>query len=126
MKVNGTRVEDLAGTGVVTKQRYVVPLWVSGLGVTLAFLGQVTWVLVRWAVRAWLLTLPAVLTALAYWRGGLLGVLALSLSRRRRACCGRTGGRHRSPGSRSSVPAACGAGTSRIGAAGTRRWTGPA
>jgi DNA segregation ATPase FtsK/SpoIIIE, S-DNA-T family len=77
VKVNGTRVEDLAGTGLVTKQRYVVPLWVSVTGVTLAFLARAAWFLLAWAVRAWLVSLPAAFVAVTYWRVGGLSVAAL-------------------------------------------------
>jgi S-DNA-T family DNA segregation ATPase FtsK/SpoIIIE len=77
VKVNGTRVEDLAGTGLVTKQRYVVPLWVSVTGVTLAFAARAAWFLLAWTIRAWLVSVPAALVALTYWRAGGLGVTAL-------------------------------------------------
>jgi DNA segregation ATPase FtsK/SpoIIIE, S-DNA-T family len=76
VKVNGTRVEDLAGTGLVTKQRWVLPLWVS----VPLFLGRVTargaWLLAVWAVRAWAATVPAGLLVLVHVRAGGLGVLA--------------------------------------------------
>jgi DNA segregation ATPase FtsK/SpoIIIE, S-DNA-T family len=83
VKVNGTRVEDLAGTGLVTKQRYVVPLWASVLGVTFTFLGRTVWLALRWAVRAWVITVPMLLIALAYWYSGasaVVGLVALTLS----------------------------------------------
>ena len=32
MKINGYRADDLLGAGLVTRQRYVIPLWVSLLG----------------------------------------------------------------------------------------------
>jgi S-DNA-T family DNA segregation ATPase FtsK/SpoIIIE len=80
MKVKGTRVEDLAGTGLVTKERYVVPLWVSLLGVTTRGLLRGGWLVLAWMVQAWPVTLPAALLVVTYWRLGGLGVAAVVTS----------------------------------------------
>ena len=75
MKVNGTRVEDLAGTGLITNQRYVMPMWIT-VPIALARIGgrAAWWLLVR-AVRGWTLTVPAVVLLLVYARSGWLGVI---------------------------------------------------
>jgi len=75
MKVNGTRVEDLAGTGLITNQRYVMPLWVT-VPIFLTRTGSraLWWVTVR-AVRGWMLTLPLAVLVIVYAKSGWLGVL---------------------------------------------------
>lgn len=66
MKVNGTRVEDLAGTGLFTRQRYVIPVGWTVLTNTLNGAGRgLAWA-VRWSVRAWTVTVPAAVL-LAVW-----------------------------------------------------------
>jgi S-DNA-T family DNA segregation ATPase FtsK/SpoIIIE len=77
MKVKGTRVEDLAGTGLVTRERYVIPLWVSLLGVTLRGVLRGGWLATVWTIRAWPVILPAAVVAAVYWKAGVLGVAAL-------------------------------------------------
>jgi len=79
MLVNGTRVEDLAGTGLTTRQRYVIPLWASVLGGLLRMLGRgVVW-LVRQAFTYWGLSVPVlVLTLLDLRFGRLVAVTALT------------------------------------------------
>src|ERR687886_2758208 len=37
VKVNGLRADDLAGTGLVTRQRWAVPLWLGVLAAVTAF-----------------------------------------------------------------------------------------
>src|SRR4051812_14835349 len=75
MKVNGTRVEDLAGTGLITNERYVMPLWVT-VPFFLARVGsRVLWWLGVRAVRGWMLTLPLVLLLVIYAKAGGIGVL---------------------------------------------------
>jgi S-DNA-T family DNA segregation ATPase FtsK/SpoIIIE len=78
MKINGMRADDLAGTGLITKQRYAIPLWASLLGLTLAGLARYTFAATRWAVRSWRLTVPAALAAYAYSRFGVHGVITLA------------------------------------------------
>jgi DNA segregation ATPase FtsK/SpoIIIE, S-DNA-T family len=58
MKVNGTRVEDLAGTGLVTNQRYVMPLWVTVPLFLLKTAARAAWWITVHVVRAWTFTLP--------------------------------------------------------------------
>ena len=85
MRVDGTRVEDLAGTGLTTKQRYVIPLWASTLALWARWvLRALTWAVVR-AVRGWTVTGPVLVLALTWaaggpvWAGamGATGVVAL-------------------------------------------------
>jgi S-DNA-T family DNA segregation ATPase FtsK/SpoIIIE len=75
MKVNGTRVEDLAGTGLVTNQRYVMPLWVTVPLFFAKITGRAIWWATVHAIRAWTLTLPAVVLVLIYAARGWLGVI---------------------------------------------------
>jgi S-DNA-T family DNA segregation ATPase FtsK/SpoIIIE len=70
VKINGTRVDDLIGTGLTTKQRYVIPLWASVLGVIATWTGRLLGKVSVWAVRAWPLTLPATLLLVLYVRFG--------------------------------------------------------
>ncbi len=79
MKVNGTRVEDLAGTGLLTNQRYVIPLWVTIPLAVLKFTSRVAWWAGVHAVRGWALTIPVLVLLIAYAKGGPLGVLAISM-----------------------------------------------
>ena len=76
MKVDGTRVEDLAGTGLTTRQRYVIPLWASTTVLWARWvLRALAWVLVR-VVRAWGVTGPTALVLLArVWGGPTAGVV---------------------------------------------------
>jgi S-DNA-T family DNA segregation ATPase FtsK/SpoIIIE len=77
VKVNGTRVEDLAGTGLVTKQRWVLPLWLSVPLFLVRVTGRVAWMALVWTVRAWAATVPVALLVVAYVRAGGLGVTAM-------------------------------------------------
>jgi DNA segregation ATPase FtsK/SpoIIIE, S-DNA-T family len=73
VKVNGLRADDLAGTGLITKQRWAIPL---ALGVTLAaiaFLYRRLLRLVAVLARCWRGTAPAALLAAGYLRHGELG-----------------------------------------------------
>lgn len=77
--INGYRADELVqGPGLTTRQRLVVPLWVSSLGVGLRGLGRA----VAWAARRPLLSVPA-LTVLVTWlrwgRPGLLLLLAVAV-----------------------------------------------
>jgi DNA segregation ATPase FtsK/SpoIIIE, S-DNA-T family len=74
MKVNGTRVEDLVGTGLWTKQRYVVPAWVTLLKLILTFIARAVFVVIIWTVRGWLFTVPAFALLVVYLRLGRLGL----------------------------------------------------
>lgn len=40
MKVNGYRADDLARVGLITRERWVMPLWMSVLGVVFRALGR--------------------------------------------------------------------------------------
>jgi DNA segregation ATPase FtsK/SpoIIIE, S-DNA-T family len=74
VKVNGLRADDLAGTGLVTKQRWAMPL---ALGVTLAavaFFWRQTVRLVAVLARCWRGTLPAALLTVGYLRHGEIGL----------------------------------------------------
>ncbi len=70
MKVNGTRVDDLIGTGLTTKQRYVIPLWASVLADPTKWTARMLGRLAVWAVRAWALTVPVGLLLAVYVKGG--------------------------------------------------------
>ncbi len=79
MLVNGTRVEDLAGTGLTTKQRYVVPLWVT----VPIFLARHLIRAARWMLRQartyWGLSLPMFVLLVIWSRfGKLAAVTALT------------------------------------------------
>ncbi|MBT0773164.1 hypothetical protein KIH74_29745 [Kineosporia sp. J2-2] len=72
MLVNGTRVEDLAGTGLTTRQRYVVPLWVTvPLFLARHTARAVAW-LVRHALTYWGISLPLLVLLLVWARFGRL------------------------------------------------------
>lgn len=77
MKVNGTRVEDLAGTGLVTNQRYVMPLYVTVPLFLLKTTARITWCITIHAIRGWAVTLPVLLLVLVYAARGWLGVLTV-------------------------------------------------
>jgi DNA segregation ATPase FtsK/SpoIIIE, S-DNA-T family len=75
MKVNGTRVEDLAGTGLVTNQRYVMPLWIT-VPIALTKHGsRAAWWLLVHLVRYWTLTVPAFVLLVVYAHLGGWGVI---------------------------------------------------
>jgi DNA segregation ATPase FtsK/SpoIIIE, S-DNA-T family len=78
-RVNGIRVEDLVGTGLVVKERYVLPLWLTVppylLGKTLVGLTA----LVRWLVKAWRVSVPAGLLLVLRARYGTAGPVVLGL-----------------------------------------------
>jgi S-DNA-T family DNA segregation ATPase FtsK/SpoIIIE len=75
MKVNGTRVEDLAGTGLITNQRYVIPLWVTVPFFLLKVTGRTLWWAGGKAVRGWTVTLPLVSLLVVYLDSGWLGLI---------------------------------------------------
>src|SRR5690348_12983989 len=79
MKVNGTRVEDLAGTGLITNQRHVMPLWVTAPSFVARVLLRWPWRATVLAVRGWMLTIPAVLLVVIYAKAGWLGVLCADM-----------------------------------------------
>jgi S-DNA-T family DNA segregation ATPase FtsK/SpoIIIE len=76
MKVNGLRADDLAGTGLVAKQRYVVPLWASLIGLVLGGGARLAGRGLLWLVRAWRISLPGLLILGFSWRWHLPGSLA--------------------------------------------------
>src|SRR3954453_710041 len=61
MLVNGTRADDLAGRGLTTLQRWVVPLWLSILTRTLSRLARAPLRTLAWLVVRPLLAIPLVL-----------------------------------------------------------------
>lgn len=73
MKVNGYRADDLARVGLVTRERYVIPLWVSMLGVTARGTGR----LLTWAVRRGFVTGPALVLLVVWARYGRWAPLVL-------------------------------------------------
>ena len=75
MKVNGTQVDDLIGTGLFSKQRYVIPAWVTLFWIIFRFFARAVVKGVAWSVRNWMLTLPASLVASCGLRFGWLGFL---------------------------------------------------
>jgi S-DNA-T family DNA segregation ATPase FtsK/SpoIIIE len=77
VKINGIRADDLAGTGIITKERWAVPLWASLLGITLATVGR--WLArgLTWSIRHPRLSVPALVLTVTWWRLDWLGVLAV-------------------------------------------------
>ena len=65
--INGARADDLVlGSGLVTRQRWVMPLWQSVLVVT----GKAVFRSIVWAARCWSITFPAVLLGFGWVRYG--------------------------------------------------------
>ena len=65
--INGARADDiLLGQGLVTRQRWEMPLWQSILVATGRGLYRAT----VWAARCWSITLPPALLGLGWWRLG--------------------------------------------------------
>src|SRR4051794_144983 len=80
MLVNGTRADDLAGRGLTTLERWVVPLWLSILTRTLGRFGRSTWRTSAWLVVRPLLGVPLVLLLVGFLELGSRGFwIALSL-----------------------------------------------
>jgi DNA segregation ATPase FtsK/SpoIIIE, S-DNA-T family len=79
MLINGTRADDLAGTGLITKQRWAVPLWLSLLAVTAVMLARVAWTVAWWALRHPVTSTAAVVVTLVYHRAGVRGLVLLGL-----------------------------------------------
>src|SRR3954454_7675515 len=80
MLVNGTRADDLAGRGLTTLQRWVVPLWLSILTRTLGLFGRFVWRTSAWLVVRPLLGVPLVLLLVGFLELGGRGFwIALSL-----------------------------------------------
>jgi DNA segregation ATPase FtsK/SpoIIIE, S-DNA-T family len=72
--INGARADDLVlGQGLVTRQRFVVPLFWSLVGVT--FRGAARWA--RWAARCWSITTPPLLLVVGWLA---LGPVRLALA----------------------------------------------
>ena len=80
MRVNGLRADDLAGTGLVTRERWALPLWLGVLMAGGAFLARQAARLTVAAARAWRGTVPAAAVLLAYVRFGLRGFLVLAVA----------------------------------------------
>ncbi len=79
MLVNGTRVEDLAGTGLTTRQRYVVPLRVTVPLFLFKHLARASAWLLRQTLTYWGLSLPAFVLLVIWSRlGGLWALTALT------------------------------------------------
>src|SRR4051795_146746 len=80
MLVNGTRADDLAGRGLTTLQRWVVPLWLSILTRTLGRFGRSAWRASAWPGVRPLLGVPLVLLLVGFLELGSRGFwIALSL-----------------------------------------------
>src|SRR4051794_22157398 len=80
MLVNGTRADDLAGRGLTTLQRWVVPLWLSILTRTLGRLFRSMWRTSAWLVVRPLVAVPLVLLLVGSLELGGRGFwMALSL-----------------------------------------------
>src|SRR4051812_35861315 len=80
MLVNGTRADDLAGRGLTTLQRWVVPLWLSILTRTLGRLGRSVWLTSAWLVVRPLLGVPLALLLVGLLELGSRGFwIALSV-----------------------------------------------
>src|SRR4051812_31388255 len=84
MLVNGTRADDLAGRGLTTLQRWVVPLWLSIVSRALGWVARSTWRASTWLVVRPLLVLPRALVLVGlvelgsggFWIGLSLVLLA--------------------------------------------------
>jgi DNA segregation ATPase FtsK/SpoIIIE, S-DNA-T family len=84
MLVNGARADDLAGRGLTTLQRWVVPLWLSIVSRAFGWFVRSTWRASTWLVARPLLVLPLVLLlvgfvelgARGFWTGLSLVMLA--------------------------------------------------
>lgn len=74
-KVIGVRVEDLAGHGLVVKQRYRMPLKITVPWLIVTTVVRWAWVLLVWAVRTWRLSAPVALLAWAWSAHGVIGVV---------------------------------------------------
>jgi hypothetical protein len=73
--LNGYRADELVNApGLLSRQRLVVPLWVSALGIAFRGLGRV----VVWAGRRPLLTVPVVTVGLMWLVWGWLGLAGLA------------------------------------------------
>src|SRR3954467_10065545 len=80
MLVNGTRANDLAGRGLTTLQRWVVPLWLSIVSRAFGWLTRSTWRASRWLVVRPLLVFPLVLLLVGFVELGARGFwIGLSL-----------------------------------------------
>src|SRR5215213_1364863 len=80
MLVNGTRADDLAGRGLTTLQRWVVPLWLSILTRTLGRLFRSTWRTTAWQVVRPLVAVPLALLLFGFLELCVRGFcIALSL-----------------------------------------------
>src|SRR4051794_19129114 len=80
MLVNGTRADDLAGRGLTTLQRWVVPLWLSILSRTVRLLGRSAWRTAGWLIVRPLLAVPLLLLGAGFLELGARGFwVALSL-----------------------------------------------
>src|SRR3954465_1622561 len=80
MLVNGTRADDLAGRGLTTLQRWVVPLWLSILSRTVRLLGRPAWRTAGWLIVRPLLAVPLLLLGAGFLELGARGFwVALSL-----------------------------------------------
>src|SRR4051795_9206849 len=80
MLVNGTRADDLAGRGLTTLQRWVVPLWLSILSRTVRLLGRSAWRTAGWLLVRPLLAVPLLLLGAGFLELGARGFwVALSL-----------------------------------------------
>jgi hypothetical protein len=75
MKVNGTRVEDLAGTGLITNQRYVMPLWVTVPLAVTKHGARFLWWVSALLVRGWAVSVPAAVLLVVYAAAGWWGVV---------------------------------------------------
>ncbi|GAA0273244.1 FtsK/SpoIIIE domain-containing protein [Cryptosporangium japonicum] len=73
MKVNGYRADDLARVGLITRERWVMPLWMSLTGVCFRAL----WRALVWLIRRGAITGPALLLVIAYFRWDWPGPAAL-------------------------------------------------
>jgi len=66
--INGTRADELLNRRLVSRQRWVIPLWVSLLGVSLRGAGRGA----VWSARRWSITAPLLALAVIYlewdWR----------------------------------------------------------
>jgi len=80
VKVNGLRADDLAGTGLVTRQRWAVPLWLGVLAAVAAFAWHRLVRLAGMAARCWRGSAPAAVLLAAYAWHGLVAALVVILA----------------------------------------------
>jgi S-DNA-T family DNA segregation ATPase FtsK/SpoIIIE len=74
MKTNGYRVEELLSDGLTSRQRWVIPLWMSMLGLTCKGIGRA----VAWWARRSAVTFPLTVLTVLYFAYGWRALASLA------------------------------------------------